>query len=353
MKSYGFHRKYPDRVVNRPPRKIPQHLARTTWVTWLSCFSICVFIFNAHSHLGAPSLAPLKGPVGSGTVVDSEFEISWSDYDFPIATGTATVDLFFTRNNPPPYYRGQLPDGLEGSPVVLGIPEKDSTNLHVWNTSTVAAGTYWIWSRVNEPPGEMNSGLSFIEFSPGVVTVAHPGDQVPPAIVFTRPNTPVAIATEDYRIEYSVFDPDMSSHILIEAAPHDTEDFILVYEGAATSSIGTVLWNTSQLSNGDWKLRAKIEDQRGLSFSGYSRYFVTVSHLLASDAGVDAGIISETIDSGLPPLVELDSGVRQSRPIDDTANCSCHNQRHADPEPKWILFMLLFCWFSWRYSKAA
>jgi len=296
----------------------------------------------AYAHLGAPSLAPVTGPVGAKNVVDTEYVITWTDYDQSIPTGTATVDLFYTQTNPEAYYRGQLPPDLHGDTVVKGILEKDPTNRYVWNTSTVAAGTYWIWSRVNEPAGEQNSGLSFIEFSPGVITIAHPGDPMHPAIVITRPNKPVAIATDDYLIEYEVFDPDGSGRVKLEAAPSDEDQFTTLVDEAVTSSVVQYLWDTSSLRSGDWKLKASISDNRGLSFVAHSRYFVTVSHLANPDGGIDAGAVAR--DSGLPALQNLDSGIAP-RPTEDNSGCSCRvqtdNNMNSNFEAMiWLLLVL-------------
>ena len=310
-------------------------------------------VFDADSHLGAPSLAPLLGPIETGTLVDRELEIRWTDFSFPIPTGTATVDLFYTSTNPAPNYRGQLPVNLQGDVVAAGILEKDPNNVFVWDTSTIAPGTYWIWSRVNEPIGEMNSGLTFIEFSPGVVTVAHPGDLIHPAVVITRPGKPVAIAMDDYRIEYSVFDPDGTGRLTIEAAPHESEDYELVYEAAVTSSRSSILWDTAELANGDWKLRAKIVDDRGLSFTSYSRYFVTVSHLLISDAGVDAGASSSQTDSGVSLPMSLDSGSANPSQQFKGDSCSCQNTPPSSPSSGYLCLLGLVSLLSWRYSKEA
>jgi len=277
------------------------------------------------AHLGAPSLAPVAGPIEVGTVVDSSYIVRWSDYDLPISTGTATVDLFYTATNPPPNYRGQPPVGLVGEPIALGIIEKDTRNVYEWNTSTVAPGSYWIWSRVNEPPGEENSGLQFIEFSPGILTVAHPGDPIHPAVFITRPGTPVAIAQEDYEVEFVVFDPDKSSEVVVEAAPNNTDDFYEIYREVVTSTRVSFTWDTSMQLNGDWKLRATVTDQRGLSFVSHSRFFVTISRLFFPDAGPTMDSGANRTDTGVQELQMLDSGVRETRMPPPNETCACSN----------------------------
>ena len=316
---------------------------------------ICLsYAYTSRAHLGAPSLAPILAPLEVGTVVDSTYTVRWRDYDLPISTGTATVDLFYTATNPPPNYRGQPPVGLVGEPIKLGILEKDTSNVFEWNTSTITPGSYWIWSRVNEPMGEENSGLQFIEFSPGILTIAHPGDPVHPAVFISRPGTPVAIAQDSYDVEFLAFDPDNSAEVVIEAAPTDTEDFYEIYRDTVTSTRVNFTWDTSMQANGDWKIRATITDQRGLSFVSYSRFFVTISKLFRPDAGeiIDSG--ASDPDAGVKGPQSLDSGVQSvpRPPADD--NCSCSNDLRGQKHITNLIpaSILLTLWFMRRKRGA-
>ena len=331
---------------------------KTLRISLLATLIIAIWVVGyanrPRAHLGAPSLAPIAGPVEVGTVVDSSYIVRWSDYDLPISTGTATVDLFYTATNPPPNYRGQPPVGLVGEPITLGIIEKDTRNVYEWDTSTVAPGSYWIWSRVNEPPGEENSGLQFIEFSPGILTVAHPGDPIHPAVFITRPGTPVAIAQEDYEVEFVVFDPDKSSEVVVEAAPNNTDDFYEIYREVVTSTRVSFTWDTSMQMNGDWKLRATVTDQRGLSFVSHSRFFVTVSRLFFPDAGpiIDSGAI--TTDTGVQELQMLDSGVQETRMRPPNETCACSHTVNAKVNSRSVaplLFLISFAVIRRRRSK--
>jgi hypothetical protein len=310
----------------------------------------------AWAHIDTPDSAPLLGPKGVGKIVDSEYEIAWADFADPAQSSSTTVDLFYTATNPTPFFRGQLPEGLHGERIVRGIPKATPNNKYVWNTSTVAAGTYWLWSQVFEPDSD-GDDLIFIEFSPGLITIAHPGDPVPPAILFTRPNLPVAIATDEYRIEYALHDPDGSGQIKIEAAPAESSEYTVLLDQTVTSSIGQYLWDTSILPAGDWKLKATISDNRGLSFVANSRYFVTISHLLFPDAGGTANPDMGMVDSGTAQAdggtqipVQLDSGTKPSpNPSDD--NCSCNTASSKNSNSISMLGLILLLIFSARCSR--
>ena len=127
----------------------------------------------AFGHGGAPTVAWVNDPIGVGTVVDQSFRFTWLDFDRPVATGTATVAFYSVVTRPPPFAAGIIPDVLDGTAIVTGLLEKDPINTFEWDTRAVPAGSYMIWSRVNEPPSEIFSPL-IISYSPGVVTVAHP-----------------------------------------------------------------------------------------------------------------------------------------------------------------------------------
>ena len=76
----------------------------------------------------------------------------------------------------------------------MGIIEKDTRNVYEWDTSTVAPGIRFGHESTNLPEKE-NSGLQFIEFSPGILKWLIPAS-IHPAVFITRPGTPVAIAQE-------------------------------------------------------------------------------------------------------------------------------------------------------------
>jgi MYXO-CTERM domain-containing protein len=239
---------------------------------------------------GGPAVAWPNEPEEVGVVADQSFEFSWYDSNFiPLPdTGTITIDWYYTARMPPSFQLGTTPPELEGTPIVLGVPEYDRTDRFVWDTSTVAPGSYVIWSRVNDLPDQTNS-LKIIAFSRGVVTIAHAGDPVYPAIAVVTPQSPFVITDRSFDVKYEAFDPDGTARVKIEAmTQRDGSDAIVIAENIAvgTATIGSVTWDTSNLPNGDWIVRGTIADDRGLSFTAYARFLLRVEHLDPYDAGV-------------------------------------------------------------------
>lgn len=253
---------------------------------------------DARAHLGNPTVAWLNDPVGVGTVVDEEVTFTWVDFDMSIPTGTATVDFFYTDRRPPAYLNGEIHPLLEGTPIVQGIWEKDPDNSYTWDTSDVPAGSYFIWSVVLEPPEAILSP-QIVSFSPGVLTIAHPGDEVHPALLVTTPSSPFQFADEEHVVRWQAFDPDGTGLVTIEVGTSSLgEDFETIAADLPASD-ESFLWITEDVPEDEWQVRATITDARGLSFTTYSQYVLQVTHVPSEvDAGVvDAG--SATADAGV------------------------------------------------------
>ena len=259
----------------------------------------------AFAHGGVPALAVLNEPVGVGNVVNETFEFTWVDADISIPTGTATVDFFYTANRPITFAAGVIPDDLEGEPIVTGLLEKDPDNRFVWDVSNVPSGSYHLWSRVNEPPEEEMS-IQIIYFAPGVLTVAHPGDPVYPALLATSPRSSFDIADTSFEVTYNAFDPDGTGRVRIETAAVQQDgspgEFMTLAEGLPADSEGSWTWNTESVPEGDWLLRMTIEDDRGLSFTTYGRFFLLITHPAdRRDAGVTTGRDAGSMDAFIVP----------------------------------------------------
>lgn len=252
----------------------------------------------ASAHGGAPAVAPILDPQRIGTVVDRSYTFRWEDADSPSPFGPATVNFYYTPAMPPTFGNRAIPMTLTGTVVVEDILEPDLENRYTWDTSEVPAGTYWIWSRVDEPPEETSPQI--ISWSPAPLTIAHPGDEPGPAVAFTNPQSPFAWADERFVIRFQAFDPDESAKIRIEASHgYRGDGFFVVDERIPAGPEVEIFWNTRDLPEGDWMLRASIHDCRGQSFTAYGRFFVLVTH--------PGRTLPETIDAGpAPPPVEVD-----------------------------------------------
>ncbi len=225
---------------------------------------------KAHGTLPAEALIVSPNELG---VFDPSIELIWIDADVPIPTGTATVNLFYTDAMPPTFEQGTRPEALMGMPIIEGVYENDRANRHVWETSSVSAGTYWIWSLVIEPP-EPNPAPQIIHFSTVPVVISHPGDAIPPAVHVTSPSNPFVWADQTFDVEYEAFDPTGAAKVRLEAGnTFDGSDFLLIADNLPATAAGRVTWDTSQLTEGDWTLRAVITDERGFEITAYDASF--------------------------------------------------------------------------------
>lgn len=297
---------------------------------WILAWALAFGPRDAAAHGGQPTVAWVNDPVGVGNVVDESFTFTWADFDRSIPTGTATVDFYYVTARPPTFAAGTIPEPLDGTPIVTGIFEKDLANSHTWDTRNVPAGSYLIWSRVNEPPSEVYSPL-IISYSPGVLTVAHPGDPVHPAVMVTTPDTPFRFADQSFEVRYAAFDPDGTGRVKLEAGTSlDGTGFTTLAEDLPASADGAFTWDTSGLAEADWTIRATITDGRGYTFTHYGRYFLLVTHLgprpdaSVPDAAPSDGSIIPAYDGGeepTPPKAKAE-GCRcraEGRPTDGTA----------------------------------
>ncbi len=301
---------------------------------------------TAHAHpLGGPAVAWPTTPHSVGLVVDERYRFEWTDTNFITSTGTITIDWFYTPVMPPTFPLGSTPEDLVGTPIVLGIDEEDRTDAYTWDTSTVAPGSYWLWSRMNDLPGE--TSLRINAFSRGVVTVAHRGDVVHPAIAMTSPRSPFESAQADtYLVTYEAFDPDGTGRVALEAMrQRDASDAVEIASDLPAASSATVTWSVADLPDGEWILRATLRDGRGLTAVAYGRF------VLASYAAwrVDAGPLADSTsrppaDGGREDIGTYDAGDRLAA---TASGCGC---AHAPPSEA-ALYSTLFvalCWLGRR-----
>jgi hypothetical protein len=236
----------------------------------------------AHSGRRASTTAELTRPASVGEVVDDLYIFSWIDEDATVASEAATIDFYYTDQNPPVYRPGTIPPELHGTPIVRGVRVHDKENSYAWDTSHVPAGSYWIWSVVNEPDSATLS-KRMIHFSPGVVTIAHDGDPIAPAVVLSPPDNPYRWpATTKLDIGYDAFDPDETGQVTIEAIfatdMRPSAPMLMLARELPATPHGQFEWDTSELAEGDWVLRVTMTDARGMTFSAYDRHYRFVNH---------------------------------------------------------------------------
>lgn len=318
---------------------------------WLVVLAAGPELASAHPS-GGPAVAWPLAPRGVGVLADQSFPFSWTDTNLFTPTGTITIDWFFTASMPPTFQIGSTPPDLEGTVIVRGVPETDPANRWVWNTATVAAGSYFLWSRVNDLPTEVSS-IRINAFSPGVVTVAHPGDPVHPAIFLTQPDSPFTFADQSFKLEWQAFDPDGTATIRLELMrSREVAGAILLADGLAATSTGSFVVDTHAEPEGDLIFRATIRDARGLSFVSYPRYLLRVLHDPAP------------LDASTPDLGRADRAAADAIVVDaadagaslggdaDQASAGCGCTTAAGPGGGLALVLLSMGGLIWRRGPA-
>jgi hypothetical protein len=300
---------------------------------------------DAWAHGSDPAVAYINEPTGVGNVVDAEFFFTWVDADRSIPTGTATVDFYYTNQQPPTFLNGERHPELTGEPIVQGIWEKEMPNEHTWDLTNVPSGSYLLWSEVIEPPEE-NMAIKIIEFSPGILTVAHAGDPVYPAVYMITPTSPFQFSDDYIDVRYAAFDPDGTARVKIEASMDPNfADPILVADDLAANAEGSFGWDTSELAEADWILKATITDARGLSHYHYGRYFLLVTHaVVRPDAGLtDAG--DGERDGGTGPPPPRDAGYVKIHEDPKTCDCTAGSGRRGGrSSAMWLYGIVIILW---------
>ncbi len=335
-------------------RREPIFAALAALAVLAAISALDVLTREADAHIMGLPLALLTDPDGTGTIVDQSFTFHWIDSDRPLRTGTATIDISFIRQNPPTFPQGMIPAALTSTAIVQGVLETDTANSFTWDTSQVPTGTYWLWSIVHDPPGELNT-VNIITLSPGVLTVVHGQDPVPPSVIISKPDSPFRWSDDHFPIGYNAFDPDGTGRVKLEASKKkDGTDFMLLADNLPAVSDGMFDWDTRGLDEADWTLRATITDARGMSFTAYGRYFLLVTHIPpAPDSGVlDTG--PAPADASTPDVGIADAGQPANEPAKSGCACVAPSRTQARGGSMLIAAALLFTgWYGRRHEARA
>jgi hypothetical protein len=259
---------------------------------------------SAHAHVGAnPSKAtmtnppaPTATPVDGGGLslapytwssADTSFDVTWT-VDFP-TDPTGRFAFYYLDHMPP---SAIVYDDI----VTLAspIPEASGSNAYwvsctcsndlgvtcpdagprmpdcgkltfTWNTSTVAAGVYWLIAANNDPPYKIYS------VSQGPVRVVHGGASPPPAVNIVLPDglfatdqsyTTVWIATGVPPLHFDVFYGVNDQSVVMNAPIMLGQNITPLQNG--DGSFG-YLWDTSMLMDGLYYFGVKVTDATGQS----------------------------------------------------------------------------------------
>jgi hypothetical protein len=321
----------------------------------------------AFAHGGNPAQAVVLEPTMLGPTVDDSYLVQWLDAGPPPPpTGSAMVNLYYTRDIPITFPLGIIPPTLTGTAIFNNMLEELDPNEYLWDTSNVPSGHYWIWSRVDDPPAEASP--QYIRFSPAPLTILHPGDSIGPAITLLKPQSEFATSDEFYTLDYQTWDSTGKARIRFEASPDAfrTEPMWFVFaDNVAAAPTGTVGFNTAVLDEGDYMFRATITDCEGRSFVAHSRYFLFVAHLDPPDAGpfeigpspdggsieewcenvepYDAGPAADAADADSGNIPDVDGGTPPPPPDETCACTSAHARGDVSLMVLWvsIIFVLV------------
>ena len=192
---------------------------------------------SASAHLaGIPTTAWPTAPDTVGVVVDDQFTFGWTDYDDQATTGTTTIDFFYSAEMPPTWRMGAQPHGLEGTPIVKAIPEKDLANEYTWDTTQVPDYEYILLLRV----WDRDQGLQDFQFERYAVLNSRPPDTP----------TPEATATP---FELLPTLPPQTPTILIEQPPTATARPSPTPGGPPTATPTASPSVLSSINLGDWQ----------------------------------------------------------------------------------------------------
>lgn len=301
----------------------------------------------------------LGAPEGVGIVRDQSFELTWTDADRRFETSTVTFDFLYTRTPPPPAPPGVLPFAIEGRLIAVGIDEVDLVNRLTWNTAQVPAGSYVLWSIAYEEPPDLP--VTMVSLSRGVVTIAHPGDPVYPAVLV---GLEAELSSSDgFGIPYEAFDPVGTASVTFSVSRNfDGSGAVVVGRGLPASPRGTFYWSAEGFAPGRYSVRARISDARGLAFANYGRFYLRVdpSAPPTPDAGprdagdpdaadvalADAdGADAELGPPDATPATGPDAGAASppdaGPPAEETSGCRC--QREPSPGPRvWLLLAVVW-----------
>lgn len=259
--------------------------------------------------------AEITTPRGVGDVADTSYTITWTDSDRN-ASSAASVDFYYSSADVPPIHPGTIPDGIDGEEIARGVSALDPLDRIAWDTSSVAPGAYFIWSRAYEP--RAMRPMVVINFSAGAVVVAHEGDAPAPAIALVPLENPFFWPPADtLDIRYDAFDPDGSGTVKLEALSRERPGETLeLASGLPAGGDETYVWNTVDVPPGEYAIRATITDARGRSFVVHDRVYRVVNHGIEMTAGEEGcSCTSATARTHAASIVVLFAGLFLSRAL--------------------------------------
>src|SRR5262245_28733528 len=97
---------------------------------------------------GIPTQARFTRPIDLGELADASATITWTDLEQDM---TGVFDFYFQETNVRPAARVDHPD-FAGTLFAADVPVLSPDDQLLWDTSTVAAGSYFVYEITDDLP---------------------------------------------------------------------------------------------------------------------------------------------------------------------------------------------------------
>ena len=199
-----------------------------------------------------PPVIDIKTPDSQNEVADENYVIQWQSSD--PENDALVIGLFYSDSKNPD----------DGITIETGL---SNSGEYEWNTSQIEEGAWFVCGTAND--GELES----YDCSDYTLEINHTKPNNPPEIVIYSP-TPFEMIDAGVNVQWSVTDADGDLiEINLFSRPFTYAGLGTISSGLANS--GNLLWDTSELDEGDYYLIMSANDGQTTSWKNIS---VTISH---------------------------------------------------------------------------
>jgi MYXO-CTERM domain-containing protein len=235
---------------------------------------------------GIPTRARFVEPGVLGAVCDESCPISWQDNDLD---PTGLFSFFYQPANVP--YGALLSDPAFAGTAIPGGTDvliSDPANTLSWDTSSVPAGTYFVYAFTRDPP---LAGVYGMSLAP--VTVQHPGDPLWPAVVVDEPDGVGDRATESFAIRWRA-SGEGTLTATVTAVPEEGEPVVV-----GVDQTGCLTWDLTGVPLASYhSVFVTVEDDAGRTHAAWSRDRIVV---LGPADGTPSSCEMPAPDAGVGP----------------------------------------------------
>ena len=199
-----------------------------------------------------PPVIDIETPDSQNEVADENYVIQWQSSD--PENDALVIGLFYSDSKNPD----------DGITIETGL---SNSGEYEWNTSQIEEGAWFVCGTAND--GELES----YDCSDYTLEINHTKPNNPPEIVIYSP-IPFEVIDAGVNVQWSVTDADGDLiEINLFSRPFSYAGLGTISSGLANS--GNLLWDTSELDEGDYYLIMSANDGQTTSWKNIS---VTISH---------------------------------------------------------------------------